>query len=333
MNETPTDVRSESVHPHVLVIASRYDLTCDYVIAQLRRRSIPYLRLNSEDLSASAIELDPVQRRLVIERSGRKYVVTPCSLRSVLFRRPVYLRDYGADHRSPAERFSRLQWSAFVQNLMLFDEARWYNDPVATYRAEHKAVQLSIAARLGFSVPATRVTNAPHVHSFGESAKRIAIKGLDTVLLRTDGYEMFGFTTFDTADRLDPDAWRAAPGTIQIALVDKLDIRVTVIEKQVFSASITASGAPLMDDWRTHKRDVQFRAFDLPRVTRERCQNLVEFLGLRFGGIDLALCDGEYYFLEINPTGEWAWLVDAAGLPIDEAIAEALSREAEFDVG
>jgi len=45
---------------------------------------------------------------------------------------------------------------------------------------------------------------------------------------------------------------------------------------------------------------------------------------LQFGAIDLAFCNDRYYFLEINPTGEWAWLVDAAKLPIDEEIATAL---------
>lgn len=60
---------------------------------------------------------------------------------------------------------------------------------------------------------------------------------------------------------------------------------------------------------------------------------LLKSLGLRFGGIDLAVSDGEYYFLEVNPTGEWAWLVDATALPIDEAIAGALSREATVGVG
>ncbi len=332
MSETGVTVTSESVQPQVLLIASRYDLTCDYVVAQMIRRSIPYLRLNSEDLSALAIDLDPIQRRLVIDRAGHRYCVTPHSLRSVLFRRPVFLRDYGDDHRSSAERFSRLQWAAFVRNLMLFNEARWFNDPVATYRAEHKAVQLSIAAQLGFAVPPTRVTNSPHAHPFGDGCTRVAVKGLDTVLLRADGHEMFGFTTFETTDSLEPDAWRAAPATIQAALMNKLDIRVTVIEDRVLSASITANGVPLSDDWRTQKSSVQFRKFDLPTETAERCQMLVRSLGLRFGGIDLALCDGEYYFLEINPTGEWAWLVDAAGLPIDEAIAEALSREAPVDV-
>ncbi|HNP65246.1 MAG TPA: hypothetical protein PKH39_15020 [Woeseiaceae bacterium] len=216
---------------------------------------------------------------------------------------------------------------------MLFNEARWFNDPVATYRAEHKAVQLSTAAQLGFSVPLTRITNSPRAHSFGGACKRVAVKGLDTVLLRADGHEMFGFTTFEATEKLEPDAWRAAPATIQAALMDKLDIRVTVIEDRVLSASITENGAPLIGDWRTRKSNVQFRKFDLPREIADRCQMLVKSLGLRFGGIDLALSDGEYYFLEVNPTGEWAWLVDAAGLPIDDAIAEALSREATVDVG
>ncbi len=324
-------IRTEQ--PQVLILASRYDLTCDYIVAQLRRRAVPYLRLNSEDLSASVIDLDPIGRRLFIERTDRRYCVSPDGLRSVLFRRPVFLRDYGDDHRSATERFSRLQWAAFMRNLVLFREARWFNDPVATYRAEHKAVQLSVAARLGFAVPPTRVTNAPRPQAISDKYSHVAIKGLDTVLIRADGYEMFGFTTLEATDKLEADVWREAPAMIQAALMDKLDIRVTVIEDRVLSASITIDRKRIIGDWRTQKSKVQFRNFDLPRKTAERCRTLVQSLGLRFGAIDLALSDGKYYFLEINPTGEWAWLVDAAGLPIDAALAEALSSEAPVDVG
>lgn len=135
-----------TVQPQVLILASRYDVTCDFVVAQLRRRSVKYLRLNSEDLCNLAVNLDPVLRHLEIRSEKSCYVITPEHLRSVLFRRPVYLRNYGEDDRSPEEQFSRVQWAAFMNNLMLFHEARWMNHPVATYRAEHKAVQLSVAA-------------------------------------------------------------------------------------------------------------------------------------------------------------------------------------------
>ncbi len=321
-----------SIEPQVLLLASRYDLTCDYVISQLRRRSVQYLRLNSEDLPDSTVELDPIRRRLEIDCGGKNYVVTPGCLRSVLFRRPVFLREYGDDHCSPVERFARLQWAAFMRNLMLFHEARWINDPVATYRAEHKAVQLSIAAHLGFAVPDTRVTNAPHLDLLGEGSRHVAVKGLDTILLRADGQELFGFTTFECSSALQPAAWRLAPATIQTALSNKLDIRVTVVEDRVFAASITANGQPISGDWRAQRANTQFSECNLPDETARRCRLLVRLLGLRFGGVDLALQDGEYYFLEVNPTGEWAWLVDAAGLPIDEAIADALAREASVDV-
>ena len=47
-------------------------------------------------------------------------------------------------------------------------------------------------------------------------------------------------------------------------------------------------------------------------------------LGLTFGGIDLALCGDEFYFIEVNPTGEWGWLVKTAGHEIHKAIADYL---------
>lgn len=318
---------SRSVPVQVLLLASRYDVTCDFVVSQLRRKSILYLRLNSEDLCQSTVELDPIRRCLEVEFEGTRYCVTPACLRSVLFRRPVFLRDAGGNDLSPAERFSRSQWAAFIRNLVLFEEARWINDPAATYRAENKALQLSVAAQIGFAVPETRITNAPHPDSLGDRYRDVAIKGLDTVLLRDGDQEMFGFTTIGCAKELEPAAWRSAPAIIQAALMDKLDIRVTVVEGQVFAASVTANARPIVGDWRIEKTHAHFSEYDLPQEIEERCGRLVKLLKLRFGAIDLALHAGEFYFLEINPTGEWAWLVDAAGLPIDRAVADALSQE------
>lgn len=312
--------------PVVLILASRFDFTCDYVAAALRRRGVGYLRLNSEDLPGCSVTLDPVARRLSVGLGGVQFLVTSTSLRSVLFRRPVFLRDYGDDHRPAQDRFARIQWAAFMQNLALFDGARWYNDPASTYRAEHKALQLHEAARIGMRVPETRITNSPSRVSACLSGDQYAVKGLDTVMVREAGDEKFGFTTFaDPTDFEDP-AWASAPTVLQEAIRDKTDVRVTVVEKRVFAAEILVEGKGVTDDWRIHKRTAQFARHDLPDEVSGRCVELVAALGLRYGAIDLALSGDAYYFLEINPTGEWAWLVDAAGLPIDEAVASALSN-------
>jgi glutathione synthase/RimK-type ligase-like ATP-grasp enzyme len=313
------------IEPSVLVLASRFDLTCDYVVAALRRRSTArYLRLNSEDLSLHQISLEPLGRRLQVEVEGQRYCVTPESLKSVLFRRPVFLRDYGDDQRDIATRFSTIQWATFVQNLMIFHEARWYNNPVATYRAEHKAIQLNEASQLGFLVPRTVITNSPFVCPTFDGEDLVALKGIDTVMARSEGQEFFGFTTFAKADEVVQMDWSSAPGMIQEAIEQKVDLRVTVVDDRVFAAAILHDRNGIPGDWRAQKGIATFESLTLPPEVSHRCVRLVRQLGLRFGAIDLALVNGAYYFFEINPTGEWSWLIDAAGLPIDEELAYAL---------
>ena len=81
---------------------------------------------------------------------------------------------------------------------------------------------------------------------------------------------------------------------------------------------------PIQGDWRLAKSSAKFKRYQLPQDVTSKCLQLTKTLGLAFGAIDLAIQDGIYYFLEINPTGEWAWLVDQSDLPIDEAIASNL---------
>ncbi|MFN2444382.1 MAG: alpha-L-glutamate ligase, partial [Vicinamibacterales bacterium] len=67
------------------------------------------------------------------------------------------------------------------------------------------------------------------------------------------------------------------------------------------------------------------RAFDLPNGMADACRRLVASYGLMFGAIDLIVdATGEYYFLELNPNGQWVWVQQATGLPIREALCRVL---------
>ncbi|MDZ4063075.1 MAG: RimK-like protein, partial [Coriobacteriia bacterium] len=138
--------------------------------------------------------------------------------------------------------------------------------------------------------------------------------------------EMFGFTTFTDSSELSGPEWRTAPSMVQWAVPDKTDLRVTVLGERVFAVEILVDGHGVNDDWRLHKKQTAFVPHELPTLVASQCVEIVAALGLRFGAVDLALTGGDYYFLEINPTGEWAWLVDAAGLPIDEVFADELAQ-------
>ena len=313
------------VKPEVLILASRFDLTCDYVVAQLRRRGVPYFRLNSEDFEQFAIVAVPNVPEVYIEAGDSTVQLNSEILKAIYFRRAVYLQGPFTDKHSIHEQLNRSHRSAFMRSFMVFDSCKWINHPTATYKAEHKAVQLSVAHTLGFDIPRTVITNdAKGILQAASGDRRVAVKGLETVLVWQGNSETFGYTSLiDTAFAKNSHL-SSAPLIAQEALENKLDLRVTVVGDQVFCASVTAGGNPIRGDWRLEKTNAVFRPFDLPHDISEKCVRLTKSLGLVFGAIDLAVQEDTYFFLEINPTGEWGWLVDQANLPIDRAIANSL---------
>lgn len=311
--------------PQVLLLASRFDVSCDYVVAELRRRGIAYFRLNSEDFDSFAIRAFPTEPEVYLETQGVTVQLTLETLKSIYFRRAVYPLGTYSSSNSIHDQLSRIHRSAFMRSFMVFGACKWINHPAATYQAEHKAIQLAIAHELGFDVPRTVITNTSKgVQQAAEGDPRVAIKGLETVLVWQGPLESFGYTSLLDTELAAHSHLSSAPLIAQEALENKLDLRVTVVGDQVFCASVTVAGTPIVGDWRLEKTNAVFRAFDLPAKVSERCVELTKALGLVFGAIDLALQNDKYYFLEINPTGEWAWLVDQTRLPIDKAIVDSL---------
>ena len=311
--------------PEILILGSRYDLTCDLVVSALRRKGAPYLRLNSEDLPATRLDLEPTTSTLSVGLGEAEFQVSNETVRSVLFRRPTFLRSYADSACDPRGALLRTHWAAFMRNLVVIESALWVNHPGNTYLAEHKALQLRRAVSLGFAVPRTRVANTvAAVPAVSDGVGPIVVKGLDAVLIREGDRETFGFTQFVEPRSLVEEDLQAAPVILQEALQRKTDFRVTVVGDLVFAVEITRSGERIAGDWRCVSREADYRPRGLPRDVEQRCIELVKLLGLHVGAIDLALQDGTYYFLEINPTGEWAWLVNATGLAIDRAVADAL---------
>ena len=116
------------------------------------------------------------------------------------------------------------------------------------------------------------------------------------------------------------------PCVFQQRIAPKRDVRVTVVGDVVLAAERQASPAatePL--DWRLSE-PAEWTACALPADVAAACRDLVRSLGIRFGGVDLAVDDQDrHWFLELNPNGEWGWL-PRAGLPIVEALADLLTN-------
>ena len=307
----------------VLIISSIYDFSTDLVVQELERRKEKYVRLNREEFKnyRASINIKILLLEIVID--GHKYRVTS-DTKSIYYRQPIFLRNTSGNPLSASEQLERSQWMGFLRSLSIFSEVRWMNPLHYTYLAETKAYQLSIARQIGFHIPSTIIGNDSR--SFREFEGKVIIKSLDTVLLRDGNDCLFTYSTIKNAMELNDENIFELPLTVQEYVAGKIDIRVTAIGDKVTAVKITSGGKGIKEDWRTTNRDnIEYTTFKLPSLIEEYCLELMVKLGINFAAIDLLISDNDYYFIEVNPTGEWGWITnDERRFDVD--IAEWLAK-------
>lgn len=308
-----------------LIISSTIDYSTDLVCCELEKRGLSYLRLNRDAFSSYNLLYNLELSSLSIEIDNTIYLVEASKLVSIFFRAPVFLRNMGKLY-TLQEQLQRSQWSAFVRNLIVLDSSKWINHPVSTYNAENKLYQLKVASQCGLAVPETYVGNT--LPKTIDSACIYAVKSLDAALFHENGQEMFTYTTMLSGAELLTSELQDAPVIVQKYLQNKTDIRVTVVGNSIFPIAITSNRCTIEDDWRkTDKDSLEYTPIVLPTDIQLKLLNMMRLLNLNFGGIDLAKVQDDYYFIEVNPTGEWGWLATTAGLSIDSAIVDLMTDE------
>lgn len=305
-----------------LIISSTFDYSTDLICYELEKRKKKYLRLNRDCFTEYNISYNLEEDSLFVQVSRDVYKIENENLFSVFFRAPVFLRSMSKLY-SLEEQLQRSQWSSFIRNLTVFNKAKWINHPFSIYGAENKLYQLSVAKSCGLNIPVTHVGNyAPESIQLKDV---YAVKSIDTALFYDDGQELFTYTSMMTGKELFDAELKDAPLIIQEYLQNKLDIRVTIVGNLLFPVSITSDNQPIVGDWRKLDKDIlRYSPIELPSEIQSKIMDMMNLLKLSFGGMDLALVGDEYYFIEVNPTGEWGWLVNTTGLSIDKSIVDLM---------
>jgi len=308
----------------ILLVSNKYDFTTDYVAYELYKLGASYLRINRDEFLSYDISLSISNEVLCIKISNKSFVIKNSNIKSIYYRAPTFLR-YIYSTEQPEKQLYDSQWTSFIRNLIIFDNACWVNHPVNTYKAENKLLQLKIAIKLGFKIPFSIVSNSSELPNIDDD-KKYVIKTLEPGLFKIGRKEGFIYSNVVLGHDLKNNKnTRLLPILIQDYLNPKTDIRATVIGDKIRTVKISKNGDYIYGDWRKIKKDeLVFTPFNLPNNLKTICIKLVRNLGLNFGAIDLVLCNNQYYFLEVNPTGEWAWLVNNAGLDINKLLSKLL---------
>jgi glutathione synthase/RimK-type ligase-like ATP-grasp enzyme len=247
-----------------------------------------------------------------------------CEIGAVWYRR-VSPYGFHEDLRDPTARL--FAWSEANEALLgvwYSLDCFWMNPPIGDEISQRKIRQLQVARQVGLSIPDTLITNEPaaarefiEVHGVGHVVRKafrnIAQAPRETHLLRDEDVALL-------------DTVRFTPVIFQRFVPADLDLRVTIVENEVFAAAIE-SEARYLADYRPGLASAKVTPFALPPAVTEKLLALMKILNLNFGAIDLRVTpDGDYVFLEVNPAGEYLFISKRTNQPIPAAIAASLEH-------
>ncbi|MEW2393640.1 ATP-grasp ribosomal peptide maturase [Streptomyces venezuelae] len=310
----------------VLVCTEYEDATADLVIAELNRRRVPVVRFDpGRDFPASAVlaarlGADGWNGRLTV---GRR-TADLSAVRALYHRRPSSYLTGGAEQ---AGRFAGQENRRGLGGVLgALSGCSYLSHPQAIARAEYKPAQLATALRAGFTVPFTLITNDPAEAKAFCAEQATTYKPLHAGAYLIDDEPAGIWAAPVEAGEVDGAVSHSAH-LFQAQVPKVADVRVIVVGEQVLGARITAP--PEVVDWRSEYQNLGYEAVSCPDVVQGALIRFLAHFGLNFGAFDFAVtADGTWWFLECNPNGQWAWLEDAAGLPITTAVVDLLEKGA-----
>jgi glutathione synthase/RimK-type ligase-like ATP-grasp enzyme len=337
----------------IVIVTEEYDPHVDDVLLLLREMGQEPARVHTADIpqhTSLSLSYDGASWKNLLQTRTRTIPLE--EVRSIWWRRPAPVQ-LPETLTPDEEAFARSEVTHTLTGVweMLEHSCYWVSFPAYIRKASHKISQLQLATRLGLQVPRTLVSNDPDsVRPFYEACDRQMIyKTLGNPhpgSLRIGSsmaqqwkysqehpHENFSRAIYTTLLREQDlallDTIRLAPGFFEEYIPKRVELRVTVIGDDIFTAELHSQvHEQTRYDWRHYEVEVPMYEHQLPVEIAEQCLALTKAYGLHFSTSDLIVTpDGRYVFLEMNPNGQFLWVQDRVpSLHLREAMAACLIR-------
>lgn len=315
----------------LLILTNSQDATANYLVPILVASNIPLVRLDTDKLLGyTSISYRPGNPILTVGADR----LLPQHVRNIWYRRPEHLSDERFSD-SPEGRYAINEWSEAIEGFLAHvPKSRWMNHPSANALASHKVEQLTTAKSFGLLIPDTLVTqDAAEARAFFDRHDaHVVVKPMSNGYIVRDGQnDSLIYTNRVERHHLDlAHDLIHCPTLFQQLIRKRCDVRITVVEDALHAVELRAKdedGFQRCDIRRNNMSDVQYTETKLPQTVGTLLRRFVTHYGLRFAAIDMVIdLDGEWYFLEVNPNGQWAWLDIAAGMTIGNSFVKAFAN-------
>jgi len=330
----------------ILILSQNDDDSTNEVIDWLIHFGVRFLRINGSDFenkSRFTISLTKEQNSLAISAKEIQDIFVKYNFTSVWFRRwsnkdffrlinPRLDRDQIVLHQIGSHlnrEFGALRQIIFSQAFSKNNKSFVINHP----QNNPPKMEMLIAAReIGLTIPETIITNNKcELEKFiSEHTKVItkAIGEISPLIFRREMYTQY--TTVLGKDSLSdiPDTF--FPSLFQNAIEKEYEVRVFYLDNELYSMAIFSQQTTRTSyDFRNmdFENPVRLVPYNLPIPLRNRLKRLMRTLKLNSGSIDMIKStNGRYYFLEVNPVGQFGMVSFPCNYYLEKKIAERLMK-------
>lgn len=187
------------------------------------------------------------------------------------------------------------------------------------------------AREQGLKIPHTLITGSKQklksfYNRFANKNGIVSKRILDTLYYQDNEFIYnFNLTFQITAKILDKTPNEFAISFFQERITADFEIRVIYIDSSFYSTAMYIFNHVV--DYRTTFREmnnIRMVPFKLPAVIEEKLEKIFKKFNLNYGSADLMYRNGDYYFLEINPTGQISFVNNACNYHLEYKLAKIL---------
>lgn len=293
------------------IFTRRTDPDIDALGLALLQRSVPYVRVDIDDLmegAGVAVSWDVSTSR--VELALKEHTYQPSLIFFHLFDLALYPAA-ACPREAAASHHRRESWAGLVRSLMTDDATTVVNSPAATSGLT-RLNQLRLARRCGLNTPPTIVTSNPGEVG-GALGRDVVVKPLGEHFIElVEGDESLCFETqprrVRVRDLAGLGALTTTPVIVQPFLEHDFEARVYIVKGQS-PIALRIEDLNGFEEAHTHidPAAISVSITSIPEKVARSLGHFMDLAGVDYAAIDLLPGEGgnEWAFLEANFSGGW----------------------------
>lgn len=298
----------------ILIHSTYYDQSTTEVIRWLKYYNANFLRVN-DDMLINNISIS--NEKIIIELNDGIFINTD-NISSFWYRRGDVVLDFNAKYTRIKTFDEELYRYNYQTNKRLLDFIVFFfknklfsiNDYFSSNNL-NKIITLEKAKDVGLRIPEYIITTKKdEAKLFIDNHKNIIIKAIDNPFtLKMDNQWISTYTEAIDDKFIENLPSKFMPTFFQMEIKKKSEIRTFFFSGKCYSMAIfSQKNNQTKTDYRKYDDDCPNRnvPFKLPDTIEKNIASLMEKLGLISGSIDFIYgIDNNFYFLEVNPIGQF----------------------------